>query len=201
MLVRRLRSTSVVLTLTGALLAVVSSACSNRPIDPDGADSGAPPADVPGPAAAPDAEAPDLVVTPAAEDAQAPQTDAAVVPAPDGPSPGTARVTYVADIQPILRATCASCHTVGAPSPEASSVPFVDSYAATQALSKATGFYGCPGELVGACINRGAQIQELEGTRCRTFDRPFHRDGFDRCITDEERALINTWVETGMAER
>lgn len=81
------------------------------------------------------------------------------------------------------------------------SVPFVDSYAVTQTLSKAANQYGCPGELVGACINRAAQIQYLEGTYCRTHDRPFHRDGFDRCITDAERALIMTWVETGMAER
>jgi hypothetical protein len=123
------------------------------------------------------------------------------MPAADGPSTDTDRVTYVADIQPILRATCASCHTTGSSTPRAAAIPFVESYAVTQAPSQAAGFYGCPGELVGACINRLAQIQEVEGTYCRTFDRPFHRDGFDRCITDDERALINTWVATGMAER
>jgi hypothetical protein len=193
MLVRHLRSTFVVLTLT--------SACASRPLEPPGSDSGAPAAEQPATTVTSDAAAPDPVATPTAEDAQAPQTDAAVGPTPEDASADAARVTYVADIQPILRATCASCHTVGAPSSEASSVPFVDSYAATQALSKASGFYGCPGELVGACINRAAQIQRPEGSYCRTFDRPFHRDGFDRCITDDERALINTWVETGMTER
>ena len=188
--------TFVVLTL-----AALASACSNRPIQPAGSDSGAPPADPPGTNVTSDAAPPDPVVTPTGEDAGAPQTDAAVVTAPDGPSGDTGRITYVANVQPILQAACASCHTTGSPSPGAASVPFVESYAVTQALSKAAGFYGCPGELVGACINRAAQIQEIEGSYCRTFDRPFHRDGFDRCITEDERALIKTWVETGMAER
>ena len=106
-----------------------------------------------------------------------------------------AAVTYVEHVQRILRGTCNSCHAAG------SSVPFVDSYAATQRLSVAPNFYGCPGKLVGVCINRAAQIQYLEGGHCRTNDRPFHRDGFDRCITDDERALIMAWVEGGMVER
>ena len=109
-------------------------------------------------------------------------------------------LTYVDHIQPILRGTCGSCHATNSPSP-GSSIPFVDSYAVTQRASMSPTYYGCPGESVGACINRAAEIQQLEGSNCRTFDRPFHRDGFDRCITDAERALIAAWVAGGMIER
>src|SRR5262249_33228015 len=104
-------------------------------------------------------------------------------------------VTYDADIQPILRGACSGCHDADA------SAPFVDSYAATQRLSMATGYYGCPGELVGVCIDRAAQGQMLEGTHCRTFDHPFHREGFNRCLTEQEQALIKAWVAGGMIER
>jgi hypothetical protein len=51
------------------------------------------------------------------------------------------------------------------------------------------------------CINRTAQGQYLEGTRCRTSTAPFHREGFNRCITDGEKALIMAWVAGGMIER
>jgi len=181
------------LTLGGLLSAALASGCSRPAITADvsaGSGGGAdgadqmPPADLSMDASPSDASPTDDAITPS----DASQTDAGAV-------------TYVAHIQPILRATCGSCHATDASHAAASSVPFVDSYAATQLPSMASGFYGCPGELVGVCINRAAQIQYLEGTHCRTSDRPFHRDGFDRCITDEERALILAWVDGGMVER
>jgi hypothetical protein len=113
----------------------------------------------------------------------------------DAPFADAGAVTYVADIQPILRTACNGCHDTD------SSAPFVDSYAATQLPSMAQSAYGCPGELVGVCINRAAQGQALEGTRCRTYDRPFHREGFNRCLTEHEQSLIMAWVAGGMIER
>ena len=176
-----------IVTLTGLLLAALSSGCfvSSAGLDDSaGGASGAggtdnvPPADLPADASPAETVIPSDTVTPR----DASTTDAGAV-------------TYVEHIQPILAATCGSCHGAG------SRAPFVDSYAATQRPSMAPNFYGCPGELVGACINRAAQIQWLEGSYCRTSDRPFHRDGFDRCITDGERGLIMAWVEGGMLER
>ncbi len=177
------------LTRAGLLLAALSSGCSRPAIglDVSAADAGGadpmPPADLAADASRSDSSSSDAITPP---DAIAPS---------DPPAMDAGTVTYVEDVQPILRATCGSCHAAGA------SVPFVDSYAATQRPSVAPNFYGCPGELVGVCINRAAQIQYLEGSHCRTNDRPFHRDGFDRCIADSERALIMAWVEGGMIER
>jgi hypothetical protein len=177
--------------LAGLLLTVLSSGCSRQVIgldvsaDGSGGAGGADPM----PAADPSADASPSDGSPS----DASPADA--IPPSDASPTDAGPVTYVEHIQPILGATCSSCHAAG------SSVPFVDSYAATQRLSAAPNFYGCPGELIGVCINRAAQIQRVEGSHCRTYDRPFHRDGFDRCITDGERALIMAWVEGGMVER
>ena len=141
----------------------------------------------------------DAVVPMPGQDGQA-GPESGDVPTPpdanaDEPPSDAGAVTYDAHIQPILRTACGSCHVADA------SAPFVDSYAATQRLSMAGGSYGCPGELVGVCIDRAAQGQALEGAHCRTYDSPFHRDGFDRCLTAHEQSLIRAWVAGGMIER
>jgi hypothetical protein len=199
MKVFRLRVGFVGPILTGLLLAGPSSGCSGtadgQDASRDGAADRAPPFDTTADRATPEVSPVDAVTPPSGEDAQA-LADTADVPMPsDAASTDAGAVTYVAHIQPILRTTCNGCHNTG------SYAPFVDSYAATQVLSTASNSYGCPGELVGVCINRAAQIQMVEGSHCRTFDRPFHRDGFNRCITEDERALIMAWVAGGMLER
>lgn len=117
----------------------------------------------------------------------------------NGPDGGTqsdagTRVTYVADVQPLLRVNCATCHTAGiVPSPY---ILFAESYASTQGPSKL-----CNGDTVGTCIGLAVANQRTEGTGCRTFvTRPFHREPWV-CLSEREQMLIAAWVEGGMLER
>ena len=80
-------------------------------------------------------------------------------------------------------------------------IPFVDSYAATQRPSMAANFYGCPGELVGACINRAAQIQHVEGSYCRRTIGHFTATDSTGASPTASELLIMAWVEGGMVER
>lgn len=111
---------------------------------------------------------------------------------PDSAAP---RVTYVNDVQPILRASCADCHGATAPMPSPYP-PFAESYAEIQKPSTR-----CPGDNIGTCVGLAVQNQIPEGTRCRTIVvRPFHREGWI-CLTEMERATIAAWVAGGMIER
>lgn len=105
------------------------------------------------------------------------------------------KVTYVADVQPILRAKCAACHGTGQPMPAAFPM-FAESYAETQKPSTR-----CSGDSIGTCIGLAVENQVVEGAGCRTIVvRPFHREGWI-CLTEAERAKIAAWVAGGMPEK
>jgi hypothetical protein len=124
----------------------------------------------------------------------------AAVASPDASPPADASapqvtLTYLGDVQPILRARCGMCHGAAAPMPSLY-VQFAESYAETQLPSKR-----CPGDSVGTCVGLAVENQQPEGTACRTYVvRPFHREGWS-CLTESEREKIAAWVAGGMLER
>lgn len=113
-------------------------------------------------------------------------------PPPDE-SPLLPRLTYNGEIQPLLAAKCAKCHSVGGSSPVG--IAFVDSYAEVQKASKY-----CLEFTVGVCIGRAIAQQQAEGTGCRTYLPPYHRDGW-KCLDEAERMQIAGWVAGGLLER
>lgn len=124
------------------------------------------------------------------------QTDASL-PAPDAgsdadaepPTPSDAgRATTYADLQPLFRAKCTPCHAADA----GHYAPFADTYDALRAASKL-----CPGDVVAGCIPRAVAIERMEGSGCRTYDQPFHREAWP-CLSADERSAILGWQEPGV---
>lgn len=110
-------------------------------------------------------------------------TDAGTDAGPSGP--------FASNIQPLLGARCAPCHTVGI----AQVLPlFGASHAPWLGPSQL-----CMGERVGDCVKRALEAQEPEGSGCRTFVTPFHREGWG-CLTPAEISLVTGWVDGGMPE-
>ncbi len=96
-------------------------------------------------------------------------------------------VTYSEDIQPMLEAHCAPCHTTGEWLPL-----FAVDYEATQQDATL-----CDGGSVGECIFAALALQRTEGQGCRTYDNPFHREGWV-CMEDAQIDEVEAWVEGGM---
>ncbi len=101
-------------------------------------------------------------------------------------------VTYTDDVQPLLEAHCAPCHTGG----EAWLPDFAVSYAAMRAPAE----HRCEGETVGACVLRALEVQVPEGEGCRTVEDPFHREGWV-CLDEAQIGHVSAWVALGMPER
>lgn len=115
------------------------------------------------------------------------------VTAPDtGPSK---RVTYVADVRPILSMKCDRCHTSFP-----TRILFAANYSAMLGPSKL-----CPGKKVGACVLAALKAQYRNGSTttnsCRTVVvTPFHRESW-WCLTPAEIGVVEAWVKGGMLEK
>ncbi|MFZ5443122.1 MAG: hypothetical protein ACOZQL_24150 [Myxococcota bacterium] len=117
---------------------------------------------------------------------------------PDGGMTPDASVgAWVGRIQPLLWAHCADCHSPdgGGVATYGAQVPFMESHA--KMLMPST---KCPGESLGVCVSRAVNLQVVEGTRCRTVETPFHREGWP-CLTAAEVTEVSDWVDAGMPER
>lgn len=113
--------------------------------------------------------------------------DAGVVVVQDAGAP----LTWERDTKPLFDRHCTRCHESGnwgIPS-------FADRYPDLLIASKL-----CVGENVGTCVSRAVRLQRTEGTRCRTYETPFHREGW-ACLSSEEIATIVRWVDGSMLER
>lgn len=100
---------------------------------------------------------------------------------------GCSAIGYAADVQPILAAKCAPCHTTGG----SGSANFATSYADTQLPS-----YYCPGKTKGACtivrIQEGSMPQGAGCTGNPTADA-----GKPQCLTAAQQATIQAWITGG----
>ncbi|MFT3713025.1 MAG: hypothetical protein QM817_35680 [Archangium sp.] len=101
-----------------------------------------------------------------------------------------AGVTW-AQVQPLLWARCGSCH--GLDGGVGGATYFFTHPEIIQPSTK------CPGETIAVCISRALQIQEVEGTGCRTYNTPFHREGWV-CLTPAEIDFVVGWVDAGAPE-
>lgn len=101
-------------------------------------------------------------------------------------------ISWERDVHRLLVSRCAGCHTLSRVDFEPR---FLDAYQVMGQLSTR-----CPGERVGDCVSRALQIQAPEGSRCRTYLTPFHREGWE-CLTPAEVRLVVDWVSAGMLER
>ena len=91
------------------------------------------------------------------------------------------RVTYEANVHPLLLAKCVHCHDG-----DAGHAAFLrPSYAVMMQPSTL-----CPGKRVGECINDALQVQRPEGDACRTYDKPYHREGWP-CLTTSEISIAS----------
>ncbi|MDP1919996.1 MAG: hypothetical protein Q8L14_27360 [Myxococcales bacterium] len=102
-----------------------------------------------------------------------------------------APLTWERDTKPLFDRHCTRCHESGnwgIPS-------FADRYPDLLLPSKL-----CVGENVGTCVSRAVQVQRTEGTGCRTYETPFHREGWS-CLSPEAVDVIVRWVDGGMIER
>lgn len=107
------------------------------------------------------------------------------------PSDAGAPLSWQRDTKPLFDRHCTRCHESGnwgLPS-------FADRYPDLLLPSKL-----CVGENVGTCVSRAVQVQRTEGTGCRTFETPFHREGW-ACLPPEAIETIVRWVDGGMPER
>lgn len=148
----------------------------------------------PGREQAPIAQAPDAGVV----DAGSTVPDAGLTPVDAGtPDAGVVVVdagvplTWERDTKPLFDRHCTRCHESGnwgIPS-------FADRYPDLLIASKL-----CIGENVGTCVSRAVQVQRTEGTGCRTYETPFHREGWS-CLSPEAIQTIVRWVDGGMLER
>jgi hypothetical protein len=104
-----------------------------------------------------------------------------------------AGVTWV-QVQPLLWAHCAECHQVTDGGYSFGAPQFLSPYAAL--LQPST---RCAGESKVACIRAALLIQATEGSRCRTYGTPFHREGWE-CLTPQEIDFVASWVDAGAPE-
>jgi hypothetical protein len=97
-------------------------------------------------------------------------------------------LSWARDVRPILEPRCSRCH-------ESNNVPglsFGDTYDVF--LQPST---RCPGTTVGACVAQALALQRTEGRWCRTYETPFHREGWN-CLPQAEIDLVTRWVNAGM---
>lgn len=118
---------------------------------------------------------------PASNDAGVTLTDSGVADAGGEP--------WARTLQPLLYAHCADCHRA-----DGGEVGFAENHALL--LQPAT---RCTGETLGGCVGRALSIQMPEGNRCRTYDVPFHREGWI-CMTPGQIDQVVSWVDAGMPE-
>jgi hypothetical protein len=117
------------------------------------------------------------------------ELDAAQADAASAATDGGLPVSF-SEVHAILMAKCVPCHTADGGSGYAA---FVDGYAAVLNASKL-----CAGDVVGTCIGLAVKNEIPEGQRCRTaVVRPFHREGW-QCLSADERAAIQAWVDAGL---
>lgn len=127
------------------------------------------------------------------EDAGLHQLDAGTSALVDAGATGTPDAgRWVGDVELLLRSHCSGCHTLSRVDNEPR---FLDSY---QVLLQPS--VQCAGARVGDCVARALSIQAVEGTSCRTYLMPFHREPW-RCLATDEVDRVLRWVDAGMPER
>lgn len=166
------------------LIGVVSFVSCGRPELPSGAEQAV---------VAPIAQEPDAGLVDAGAvtvDAGAPDAGGGVIDAGLAFDAGTP-LTWERDAKPLFERHCTRCHESG----NLQIPSFVDRYADLLLPSRL-----CARQTVGACVSRAVQLQRTEGTGCRTYETPFHREGW-QCLSAAEIDVIVRWVNGGLLER
>ncbi|MDX2013111.1 MAG: hypothetical protein SFW67_23150 [Myxococcaceae bacterium] len=92
------------------------------------------------------------------------------------------------DVLPLLSTRCERCHVANnQPGPS-----FGDTWEVLLRPSTK-----CPGETIGRCVALALAVQGVEGRWCRTWQTPFHREGW-MCLSATEIDLVTRWVDSGM---
>ncbi|NNF17758.1 MAG: hypothetical protein HKN70_13525 [Gammaproteobacteria bacterium] len=109
-----------------------------------------------------------------------------------GPAAVPPALTYTNDVQPILAAKCAGCHTGGSLSP----LNFAGNYASI--LLPAT-YPTCAGLSTGACVLLRVQNGDMPfGAGCS--GDPVADAGNPSCLTAQEQDTLQHWLDAGMPE-
>lgn len=98
------------------------------------------------------------------------------------------RLSWEQDVRPLLGTRCDRCHVAN----NLPGLSFGDTYEVfLQPSTK------CPRTTVGACVVQALAVQGTEGRWCRTWQAPFHREGWT-CLAQAEIDLVTRWVNAGM---
>lgn len=103
-----------------------------------------------------------------------------------GCSPASDPVSYSADVQPVLKKHCAECHMPGGQGDEASGF-IVESYSSVM-NGTALGPVVVPGDAYSSSLYR-----LVSGKADKSIQMPHTKEP----MTDEEIAVIETWIDQG----
>jgi hypothetical protein len=122
-------------------------------------------------------------------DERSAELDASQADAEPAATDGGLPVSF-SEVHAILMTKCVPCHTADG---DGAYPAFVDGYAVLLNASRL-----CVGDVVGTCVGLAVKNEVTEGERCRTaVVRPFHREGW-QCLSADERAAIQAWVDAGL---
>lgn len=111
---------------------------------------------------------------------------------PPGPGATGPAVTYTADIQPVFAEKCAPCHTGAGIGGHNIGTTYADAFLPADNSD-------CDGLNVGQCTIVRIQSGEMpQGAGC-TGD-PAQDAGIADCLTADQQALLQTWIDTGLPE-
>ena len=117
-------------------------------------------------------------------------TDGACV-ADEEPEPVTTGPDYVNDVQPILEAKCAACHTTGASGGHSIGMNHADGLDAS---------YSCTDKNIAACsVDRIKDGTMPQGKGCEGVVADGAPNA-DVCVTESEMAILEAWLEAGTPE-